>query len=78
MAQEVAKLRTKIGVLMKQFLSLGVEKVNAFGTRGKIYGHEELNSEEEAKYLDGEMTSFLSKGQGLTKDTCNLRQGNQG
>lgn len=33
--------------------------------------------EEEAKYLDQDMTNFLAKGQRSNQDSKNLRQGNQ-
>lgn len=38
------------------------EKVNAVGGQGKSALHDEVNPDEEAKYLDREMVSFRAKG----------------
>ncbi|KAF3653224.1 hypothetical protein FXO38_15745 [Capsicum annuum] len=45
-AQEVAQLRTEIGLLTKQFVVIGAEKVNAVRSQGKAPRHDELDSEE--------------------------------
>lgn len=51
-SQEVAQLRTYIGLLAQQFASIGEEKVNVVGARGKSSIHEEFNSYKKSKYLD--------------------------
>lgn len=57
-AQEVAQLRTKIGLLMKKFAVTKGKKVNIVGSRGKTSRHEDSYSKKEEKYLDREIVSF--------------------
>ena len=77
-AQEVAQLRTEIGLLAKQIAARDAKKVHAVGAQGKSARHDDSESDEEAKYLDREVAGFQAKGQGYNHDSWNSRQGNQG
>lgn len=69
-AQEVACLRTDIVLLTKWFLVAEEKKVNTVDAWGKASRHEDLDTEEKAKYLD-RGGGLLN--QGSNKDNCNSK-----
>lgn len=66
-AQEVAWLRTGIGLLTKKFVTMNGEKMKIVGTWGKSVKHDESISKEKSKYLDKEMVCIWSKAKGLIR-----------
>lgn len=63
-AQEVAQLRTNIGLLTKQFASMSAEKVKVVATQGTTSKPFEIESEEEANFLNRRLADFRAQGQG--------------
>lgn len=61
MTQEIAHLRTDIGILIFQFEIMNSEKVNIVGSQGKDSRSYDSDLKEEEKYLDRELAGFRAK-----------------
>lgn len=67
MVYEVTQLRTKIILIMKEFATMGVEKINTVSTQGKDSRNDESYSTKKVKYLDRDIAVSIPRAKSPIK-----------